>query len=118
MVLIDFGDSSLLDHVADEHLDPGGESIFDAQDGSSGTIGSEMYRAPSFGQAIGTVEADVFALGIILYQTVAGNFQQPLSAGWQQDVRDPLLEESTARFLALFCLPSSGPGGMSVLDAK
>ena len=100
MVLIDFGDSSLLHRgttVSDSGIDDQ-DSPFNAQDGSSGTVSSEMYRAPELrAGGVGTVEADVYALGVILFQAVAGNFQRPPLAGWQQEVQDPLLEDEIAQ---------------------
>jgi hypothetical protein len=51
-----------------------------------------MYMAPEVldgGPA--TISADIFALGIILYQMVVGNLDRPLAAGWEGGVPDPLL---------------------------
>ena len=43
-----------------------------------------------------TALADVYALGVILYQTVIGDFSKPLSLGWEDNVEDPLLREDIA----------------------
>lgn len=43
-----------------------------------------------------TISADVYALGVILYQLVAGDFRKPLSPGWEQDINDPVLREDIA----------------------
>jgi serine/threonine protein kinase len=100
MVLIDFGESLLLDGGPGTEAPRAGyaETLSDTEGESSGTIGSAMYRAPELrlgGRA--TVEVDIYSLGVMLYQMVAGNFQQVPSAGWQQDVLDPLLEEDIAQ---------------------
>ena len=43
-----------------------------------------------------TISADVYALGVILYQLVAGDFRKPLSPGWERDIDDPLLRQDIA----------------------
>ena len=60
----------------------------------SGTV---MYLAPEIlaGQTP-TASADVYALGVMLFQLVAGDFHKPLSPGWEADVPDPLLQEDIA----------------------
>jgi TolB-like protein len=40
--------------------------------------------------------ADVYALGVMLYQTVVGDFRKPLAPGWEAGVDDPLLREDIA----------------------
>lgn len=99
-VLIDFGDSSLLrpEVATEDGAIPEAEDVFSQPGDGSGTVGSEMYRAPEIRRGgVGTVEADVYSLGVMLYQAVVGDFQQVPSAGWQQDISDPLLEADIAR---------------------
>jgi eukaryotic-like serine/threonine-protein kinase len=43
-----------------------------------------------------TVKADIYALGVILYQLVAGDFHKALSPGWEQHIDDELLREDLA----------------------
>jgi serine/threonine protein kinase len=43
-----------------------------------------------------TIFADVYALGVILYQLMAGDFRKPLSPGWESDIDDRLLREDIA----------------------
>jgi DNA-binding winged helix-turn-helix (wHTH) protein/serine/threonine protein kinase len=43
-----------------------------------------------------TISADVYALGVILYQLIAGDFRKPLSPGWEAEIDDPLLREDIA----------------------
>jgi len=59
--------------------------------------GTLMYLAPEVlaGQSP-TASADVYALGVILYQLVACDFRKPLCPGWEADVADPLLREDIA----------------------
>ena len=59
--------------------------------------GTLMYMSPEVlaGQSP-TALADVFALGVLLYQLVAGDFRKPLSPGWEADIADPLIREDIA----------------------
>lgn len=93
--LTDFGSGRLLDP---ERLESLGitqlgltvtQSI--AADSSSGT---PLYVAPEvFAGHAPTVQSDVFALGILLYQLLAGRLNKPMVSSWEQDVADELLRE-------------------------
>ena len=61
------------------------------QDAITGTV---MYMAPEvLGGQSPTAASDVYALGVLLYQLLAGDFRKPLAPGWESDVNDPLLRE-------------------------
>jgi serine/threonine protein kinase/DNA-binding winged helix-turn-helix (wHTH) protein len=59
--------------------------------------GTLMYLAPEVlaGQSP-TASADVYALGVILYQMMTGDFRKPLAPGWEAEIKDPLLREDIA----------------------
>ncbi|WP_411833836.1 tetratricopeptide repeat protein [Pseudoxanthomonas mexicana] len=59
--------------------------------------GSLLYLAPEVlaGHAA-TQQSDVYALGVLLYQLLAGDLRRPLAPGWEADVGDPLLREDIA----------------------
>jgi len=59
--------------------------------------GTLMYLAPEVlaGQSP-SAEADVYALGVILYQLIIGDFRKPLAPGWEAAIQDPLLREDIA----------------------
>lgn len=62
-----------------------------ALDSSSGT---PLYVAPEvFAGHTPTVQSDVFALGIMLYQMLAGHLTRPMVSGWEQDIADDMLRE-------------------------
>ncbi len=76
-------------------------------DGDS-TSGTPYYLAPELiaGKAP-TVQADVYALGVMLYQLLVGDFRAPLAPGWERDIapgsdcgnaaiKDELLREDIA----------------------
>ncbi len=60
-----------------------------------------MYLAPEVmtGQPA-TVQADVYSLGILLYQMAVGDLKQPLAPGWELRIGDSLLCEDIALAVA------------------
>jgi hypothetical protein len=64
-------------------------------DGS--TSGTLLYMAPELmaGQTP-TVQADIYALGVVLFQLVVGNLNRAMGPGWERDVDDELLREDIA----------------------
>lgn len=96
--LTDFGAGSLVEQGRLEHLGitPLGMTV--GEGGSSGTsLGTPLYIAPEVieGQAP-SARSDVYALGVILYQLLAGSLKKPLATGWERDVPDPLLQDDIA----------------------
>ncbi len=59
--------------------------------------GTLMYLAPEVlaGQSP-SASADVYALGVMLYQLTVGDFRKPLAPGWEAEIQDPLLREDIA----------------------
>jgi eukaryotic-like serine/threonine-protein kinase len=59
--------------------------------------GTLMYLAPEVlaGQSP-SAGADVYALGVMLYQLTVGDFRKPLAPGWETEIQDPLLREDIA----------------------
>lgn len=58
-------------------------------DSSSGT---PLYLAPEIlAGHLPTLQADIYALGVIAYQLVVADLRRPMSPGWEQSVSDPLL---------------------------
>jgi DNA-binding winged helix-turn-helix (wHTH) protein len=59
--------------------------------------GTLMYLAPEVlaGQSP-TASADVYALGVMLYQLAICDFRKPLAPGWEAEIQDPLLREDIA----------------------
>ncbi|WP_428382747.1 protein kinase domain-containing protein [Nevskia ramosa] len=94
--LSDFGSARLIDR---HRLD----TLNIAELGFSRTIvidastGTPMYVAPELLEGSPpTILSDVYALGVVLYQLVAGDLRRSLTAGWEQRIEDPLLIEDIA----------------------
>ena len=73
-----------------------GMTISDSPD-SSPDRGTLMYMAPEVHEgAPASVRGDIYALGIVLYQLVVGDFRRVIAPDWDQEVSDPLLREDIA----------------------
>ncbi|MBL8331004.1 MAG: winged helix-turn-helix domain-containing protein [Rubrivivax sp.] len=56
--------------------------------------GTPLYLAPeALAGKAATAQSDVYSLGVMLYQLLAGDLRRPLASGWQVDVDDELLRE-------------------------
>ncbi len=64
------------------------------------TTGTPAYMAPEvlYG-GLYSERSDVYGLGVMLYQIVAGDLNQPLAPGWEEDIDDPGLR----RIIAAAC---------------
>lgn len=97
--LTDFGSGRMLDPDRLEQLGITrmGLTVTEnlAADSYSGT---PLYLAPEiFAGQTPTVQSDVYALGILLYQLLSGRLRQPMAPGWEQSIADPLLREDLQR---------------------
>ena len=56
--------------------------------------GTRLYIAPEIVEGKpASIQADIYALGVLLYQIVAGDFHRSLAPGWERDISDELLRE-------------------------
>lgn len=96
--LIDFGIGGMMDakRLAELGITRAGFTHTRALSADN-LAGTPLYLAPELlsGQ-VPTQASDVYALGVLLYQVVVGDFRKPLSAGWERDVTDELLREDIA----------------------
>jgi len=62
--------------------------------GSLSDAGTRLYMAPEVMEGKPpTTGADVYALGVVLYQMAAGDLTKALAPGWDRDIADGLLRE-------------------------
>ena len=59
--------------------------------------GTPLYIAPELlAGHPPTTGSDIYAVGVLLYQLVVGDFRRPISQGWEADIADELLREDIA----------------------
>ncbi len=64
---------------------------------SQSASGTSLYLAPELvAGKMATVQSDVYALGLILYQMTIGDLQRPMAPGWDKAITDELLREDIA----------------------
>ncbi len=64
---------------------------------TAASSGTPLYRAPELLEGkTATVQADVYALGVMLYQMVTGDLHRALGSGWEREIEDELLREDIA----------------------
>jgi serine/threonine protein kinase/DNA-binding winged helix-turn-helix (wHTH) protein len=97
IVLADFGSGGVLDFNRLEALGITRLGFTKTIATPEMTSGTPLYLAPEIlaGQPF-TVKSDIYALGIILYQFLAGDFHKVMSAGWERGIEDELLREDIA----------------------
>ena len=97
--LTDFGSGGLLDPARLAELGITRPSLLAtvdlSADGSSGTL---AYYAPELlaGQSP-SVRSDLYALGVLAWQLLVGDFSRPLSPGWERELGDELLAADIAQ---------------------
>ncbi|MDH3591854.1 MAG: protein kinase, partial [Planctomycetota bacterium] len=63
--------------------------------------GTRLYMAPElFAGKPASTASDIYGLGVLLYQMIAGDLSRPLAQGWERDIPDPLLVEDIAHCVA------------------
>ena len=63
-------------------------------DGGSATGSPHLYNAPELIEGKeATVQTDIFALGVMLYQVAVADFSRALASGWERNITDELLRE-------------------------
>lgn len=59
---------------------------------STSMRGTLLYLAPELLRGeVPTIKSDIYALGVMLYQVVAGDLRKPIAVGWEQNIDDELL---------------------------
>jgi serine/threonine protein kinase/DNA-binding winged helix-turn-helix (wHTH) protein len=96
--IADFGSASLFEPSRLHALGITSLGFTQAATNEPGPLtGTLMYLAPEVlaGQSP-SASADVYAMGVLLYQLVIGDFRKPLAPGWEAQVEESLLREDIA----------------------
>jgi DNA-binding winged helix-turn-helix (wHTH) protein/serine/threonine protein kinase len=96
--LADFGSASLLEPSSLDALGITRAGLTQTTVSHSPSLtGTLVYMAPEiFGGSAPTAMADVYALGVMLYQFVIGDLRKPLAAGWERAIEHPVLRDDIA----------------------
>ncbi len=92
--LTDFGIGQVVSEEALKGVTKAGFTQTIVAESSSPQTGSQMYMAPELlAGKPATTRSDIYSLGVVLYQLLAGDFARPITTDWQQEVSDPLLRD-------------------------
>jgi len=94
----DFGSSSLMEPSRLQELGITNLGFTQTETAESKALtGTLMYLAPEvLAGHSPTASADVYSLGVLLYQLTVGDFRRPLSPGWEAEIGDSLIREDIA----------------------
>ena len=93
--LVDFGIGTLADHAVLREFGVTAAGFTRATIQHS--TGTPTYSPPEYlaGKPF-TIQGDIYGLGVLLYQLITARPHDPLAAGWERDIADPLLREDIA----------------------
>ena len=98
-MLADFGVGLIADRQAldDLNITRLGLSETATEIQRSSRSGTRRYMAPEVLEGRPpSIQADIYSLGVVLYQVIVGDFSRVLAPGWERDIEDPILCEDVA----------------------
>ena len=101
LLMCDFGSGTVKSR---ERLEEAGVTVMGFTQSvhiDSSTSGTPAYMAPEVLKGgVFSEQSDVFALGVLLYQLVIGDLNEPMAPGWEEDVADAGLRDIIAEACA------------------
>ncbi|MGJ8669145.1 MAG: protein kinase domain-containing protein [Oceanococcus sp.] len=101
LLLCDFGSGTVKSR---DRLDQAGVTVMGFTQtihADASTSGTPAYMAPEVLKGgVFSEKSDIYALGILLYQLSIGDLNEPMAAGWEEDVSDPSLRAIIAQACA------------------
>lgn len=56
--------------------------------------GTRLYMAPEvIAGKPSSIRSDIYSLGVVLYQSLIGDLEEPLTTDWKKRIKDPILQE-------------------------
>lgn len=104
VLLTDFGIGRLTDpsQLADADITSLGLTEAATPNTPASDSGTRLYIAPELLEGrMASIQSDIYALGVVLYQAVVGRFDRAMGPGWRRNVDDPLLCEDIAQCVDL-----------------
>lgn len=92
--LADFGVGRLTDKeiLVAAGITHAGWTTFGSEENGDSQSGTRLYQAPEVLEGRpATLQADVYSLGVVLYQMVVGDLGRAVATGWRDGIDDPLL---------------------------
>ena len=97
--LTDFGIGQIISDEIRSQLSVSGFSQAGLE--SASLSGTQLYMAPElFWGKPASIRSDIYALGVVLYQLLAGDFSRPVTTDWAKQIKDPLLREDLEKCFA------------------
>jgi serine/threonine protein kinase len=97
--LTDFGIGQIISDEIRSKLSVSGFSQAGLE--SASLSGTQLYMAPElFWGKPASIRSDIYALGVVLYQLLAGDFSRPVTTDWAKQIKDPLLREDLEKCFA------------------
>jgi len=97
--LTDFGIGQIISDEIRNQLSVSGFSQAGLE--SASLSGTQLYMAPElFWGKPASIRSDIYALGVVLYQLLAGDFSRPVTTDWAKQIKDPLLRKDLEKCFA------------------